>query len=161
MTVEPLRLSRRDFLRTTGATALTLGLANLQRARASAAQTPSARQSSASALVPDYRAWEDLYRQQWHWDRVVRGTHSMTNCTAACAWDLYVKDNLVWREEQRAPYAATMPGLPDFNPRGCQKGACGASLMVSPSRVSYPLRRVAALLPPARLSHDRSVGADR
>ena len=46
MALEPVRLSRRDFLRTTGATAITLGLANLQLASASAAQVPSAPQPS-------------------------------------------------------------------------------------------------------------------
>ncbi|MFI5395998.1 MAG: molybdopterin-dependent oxidoreductase [Candidatus Binatia bacterium] len=136
-------LTRRDFLRNTGAVAVTLGLANLQLARESIGEAAASVQPSApDPRLSDYRAWEDLYRQQWRWDRVVRGTHSMTNCVSGCAWDLYVKDNLVWREEQKAPYVASMPGLPDFNPRGCQKGACAASLMYSPSRVRYPLRRV-------------------
>jgi len=45
-------------------------------------------------------------------------------------------------EEQQSPYAASRPGLPDFNPRGCQKGGCATNLMYSPSRVRYPLRRV-------------------
>ena len=64
----------------------------------------------------------------------------MTNCVSGCAWNLYVKDDMVWREEQKSPYTASSPGLPDFNPRGCQKGACGSSLMYSPSRVRYPLQ---------------------
>ncbi len=34
------------------------------------------------------------------------------------------------------------PGVPDFNPRGCQKGACYTHLMYEPSRVLHPLRRV-------------------
>jgi nitrate reductase alpha subunit len=33
--------------------------------------------SSASPGLPNYRTWEDLYREQWRWDRVVRGTHSL------------------------------------------------------------------------------------
>jgi len=145
MTTRLATLTRRDFLRTAGATAITLGLVNLRLPRELAAETAASPQPTAAQVgAPEYRAWEDLYREQWRWDRVVRGTHSMTNCTSACAWDLYVKDNLVWREEQRAPYAAAMVGVPDFNPRGCQKGACGAGLMYSPSRVRYPMRRVGA-----------------
>jgi anaerobic selenocysteine-containing dehydrogenase len=143
MTAQQVTLTRRTFLRTTSAGAITLGLANLRLVRESAAQMVTSQQPSPPGLgLPDYRAWEDIYRRQWRWDRVVRGTHTMTNCVSGCAWDLYVRDNVVWREEQKSPYVASLPGLPDFNPRGCQKGACGASLMYSPSRVRYPLRRV-------------------
>ncbi len=144
MTAPAITFGRRAFLRASGATALTLGLAKLGLVPEAATQGATADPVLAGVEVPDYRAWEDLYRQRWRWDRVVRGTHSMTNCVSGCAWNLYVKDDMVWREEQKAPYVASMPGLPDFNPRGCQKGACGASLMYSPSRVRYPLRRVGA-----------------
>ncbi|MBI5503165.1 MAG: molybdopterin-dependent oxidoreductase [Deltaproteobacteria bacterium] len=136
-------LTRRDFLRATGAAAAALGLLSLRLpGQADGQIAGSDGLGAALPGVPEYRTWEDLYREQWRWDRVVRGTHSNTNCTSGCSWDLFVKDDVVWREEQRAPYAATMPGLPDFNPRGCQKGACGSSLMYSPSRVRYPMRRV-------------------
>ncbi len=139
-------LSRRSFLRATGAAALVLGLGNLElgcgtpeHEAADGAQAPGPRPL---ADLPAYRGWEDLYRERWTWDQVVRGTHTMTNCVSGCAWNLYVKDGMVWREEQKSPYTASAPGLPDFNPRGCQKGACGSSLMYSPSRVRYPMRRV-------------------
>jgi DMSO reductase family type II enzyme molybdopterin subunit len=142
-------ISRRDFLRIGGAAALSLGLANLELAcdsrpadDTSTAAAPVAVTTEARVEVPEYRSWEDLYRQRWTWDRVVRGTHTMTNCVSGCAWGLYVKDGLVWREEQKSPYAASNSSLPDFNPRGCQKGACASTLMYSPSRVRYPLRRV-------------------
>lgn len=143
------RWTRRQFLHATGAAALTLALGNLQLAcespekQAAPSQQPPvpAKQAPVAAALPEYRGWEDVYRQQWSWDRVVRGTHTMTNCVSGCAWNLYVKDDMVWREEQQSPYAASSPGLPDFNPRGCQKGGCGSVLMYSPSRVRYPLRR--------------------
>ncbi len=137
------KLSRRAFLRASAAAAATLGLYALRMpVWSDAREAGSGQPPSALPGVPEYRTWEDLYREQWRWDRVARGTHSMTNCTSGCAWDLYVKDGLVWREEQKAPYVASMPGLPDFNPRGCQKGACGSALMYSQTRVHYPLRRV-------------------
>jgi DMSO reductase family type II enzyme molybdopterin subunit len=131
--------TRRDFLQAAGAAALTLGLTNLRFADSALASSP---QTQTMAELPQYRAWEDLYREKWRWDRLVRGTHTMTNCVSACAWDLYVKDDVVWREEQRSPYGSSGTDLPDFNPRGCQKGACAAWLMYSPSRVRYPMRRV-------------------
>src|SRR5215472_17571153 len=35
-----------------------------------------------------YRSWEDLYRKQWTWDKVVRSAHS-ANCTGSCRWNVY------------------------------------------------------------------------
>ena len=112
-----------------------------------AAGTPAvaAADTAASMLppsLPDYRSWEDVYRAAWSWDRVVRGTHLRANCFSACAFDLYVKDGVVWREEQADVYARQAAGLPDYAPRGCQKGNCYSSLMVAPGRITYPLERV-------------------
>ena len=91
---------------------------------------------------PSYTQWEDVYRAAWRWDRVVRGTHLRANCFSACAFDLYVKDGVVWREEQADVYARQAAGLPDYAPRGCQKGSCYSALMVAPGRITYPLERV-------------------
>ena len=59
---------------------------------------------------------------KWSWDKVVRSSH-FVNCwsQAHCAWDVFVKDGLVWREEQAADYPRVRPDVPDYNPRGCQK----------------------------------------
>ena len=46
------------------------------------------------------------------------------------------------REEQSATYEQSEAGVPDFNPRGCQKGACYTEVMYGPSRTSVPLKRV-------------------
>lgn len=72
---------------------------------------------------------------------MVKGTHTYANCTAACAFDLYVKGGIVWREEQASHYPDNRP-RPDFNPRGCQKGACYSELMYNTNRIKYPLKRV-------------------
>lgn len=92
---------------------------------------------------PAYGDWRDLYRERWTWDKVVKGTH-FVNCwyQAHCAWNVYVKDGLVWREEQVGSYPQTNPHVPDPNPRGCQKGGCFSERMYDPSRVRYPLKRV-------------------
>jgi DMSO reductase family type II enzyme molybdopterin subunit len=136
-------LTRRAFLGGSVAATVALGLSNLRlRGESGPPASDTIDALAALAARPEYRSSEDLYRDQWRWDRVVSGTHSNTNCTSACAWDLFVKDGVVWREEQKAPYTATMPGLPDFNPRGCQKGACGTALLDSPTRVLHPMRRV-------------------
>jgi len=87
-------------------------------------------------------SWEDLYRERWTWDSVAKGSHGWANCRSACAWDLFVKDGVVVREEQSGTYEASEPGVPDFNPRGCQKGGCYTEVMYGPSRLTVPMRRV-------------------
>jgi len=86
--------------------------------------------------------WEDLYRERWTWDRVAKGSHGWANCRSACEWDLYVRNGIVVREEQTATYAQSEADVPDFNPRGCQKGASYTEVMYGPSRLTVPLKRV-------------------
>jgi DMSO reductase family type II enzyme molybdopterin subunit len=135
-------LTRRQLL--IGGAAGTVALSLRRLVPAAPVQSPSeALARAATPSVPtDYRGWEDVYRAAWRWDRVVRGTHLRTNCLSACAFDVYVKDGLVWREEQADVYAREAAGLPDYAPRGCQKGNCYSSLMVAPDRLTYPLERV-------------------
>jgi len=136
-------LTRRQVLISGAAGTLALSLRRLvPRAQAAGSPTEAlAQQSAVPSSLDSYRSWEDVYREAWRWDRVVRGTHLRANCFSACAFDLYVKDGVVWREEQADVYSRQAPGLPDYSPRGCQKGACYSSLMVAPDRVTYPLER--------------------
>lgn len=62
--------------------------------------------------TPKLDNWQDLYRQRWTWDKVVKGSHGWANCRSACEWDLYVKDGIVVREEQSATYEQSEPGVP-------------------------------------------------
>ncbi|UCE86940.1 MAG: molybdopterin-dependent oxidoreductase, partial [Deltaproteobacteria bacterium] len=57
---------------------------------------------------------------------------------------VYVKDGVVFREEQAATYPQTNAEVPDFNPRGCQKGACYSQRMYDAARLRHPLKRVGA-----------------
>ncbi len=132
------RITRRQFLAGTGAGVLALSLANLERAFGNPIEAAD------NVAAAAYRGWEDLYRQKWTWDKVVKGTHLRTNCISSCSWNLFVKDGIVWREEQNAIYARTNSDVPDFNPRGCQKGACYSALMYEPSRLKYPMKRAGA-----------------
>jgi complex iron-sulfur molybdoenzyme family reductase subunit alpha len=87
-----------------------------------------------------YRGWESLYRDQFTWDKVVRSTHS-ANCTGSCSWMVYVKDGVMLREEQASDYPRINNDLPDYNPRGCQKGACFVEYVYGAQRLKYPLIR--------------------
>jgi DMSO reductase family type II enzyme molybdopterin subunit len=107
------------------------------------ARTAASLEALAALPPPAYTKWLDLYRRQWTWDKTVRGTH-LINCwyQAHCAFDVYVRDGLVFREEQAAEYQQLRPELPDLNPRGCQKGCTFSHRMYEPSRIKYPIRRV-------------------
>ena len=134
-----MELTRRNFLRSAGAASLLLSLDRLGLAQV----PPGTSATPGLPPLPSYRTWEDVYRSKWVWDKVVRSSH-WVNCwyQAHCAWNVYVKDGLVWREEQAADYPQIRPDVSDFNPRGCQKGACFSERMYDPTRVKYPLKRV-------------------
>jgi len=135
-------LTRRQLLVGGSAGALALSFSRLIRIGAHTAAATDGAVPALLPFLPDYRSWEDVHRGAWSWDRVVRGTHLRANCFSACAFDLYVKDGVVWREEQADVYARQAAGLPDYAPRGCQKGNCYSSLAVAPGRITYPLERV-------------------
>ena len=42
-----------------------------------------------------YRSWEDVARKKWTWDSVTHSTHG-TNCTGQCAFNVFVKNGVVW-----------------------------------------------------------------
>jgi DMSO reductase family type II enzyme molybdopterin subunit len=89
-----------------------------------------------------YLGSDDIYRRKWTWDRVIKGTHGVNCGYQRCAWNIYVKDDVVWREEQLATYEQTNSDVADFNPRGCQKGACYSDRMYDQSRLTVPLKRI-------------------
>lgn len=124
---------RRQVLQAGGALALSLSL----RYSAAAAQDPAA------ALAAPYGRWEDLMRRKWTWDRVVRGSRGI-NCTGHCAFNVYVKNGIVWREEQQGEYGRSGDDTPDYGPRGCQKGIRQAKYMYGKQRVLYPMKRKGA-----------------
>jgi DMSO reductase family type II enzyme molybdopterin subunit len=96
--------------------------------------------AQAGEEVP-YGAWEDLMREKWTWDRVAHGSHG-TNCQGGCAFNVFVKNGIVWREEQQGQYGKSDPDAPDYGPRGCQKGLRHAKYMYGNQRVLYPMKRV-------------------
>ncbi|MFO1466097.1 MAG: molybdopterin-dependent oxidoreductase [Steroidobacteraceae bacterium] len=90
-----------------------------------------------------YDSYEDIWRAKWQWDSVAKSTH-FVNCwyQRGCNWNVYVKDGIVWREEQSGTYEPIDPKIPDYNPRGCQKGASYSLRMYDGSRLRHPLKRV-------------------
>jgi complex iron-sulfur molybdoenzyme family reductase subunit alpha len=134
--VDSTIITRRGFLGLLGAAGA--GLLGCARTRKSAPQGPAADFDPLTSYP--YRDWESLYTDQFKWDRVVRSTHS-ANCTGSCSWMVYVKDGVMVREEQAADYPRINADLPDYNPRGCQKGACFVEYVYGAQRLKYPLMR--------------------
>jgi nitrate reductase alpha subunit len=93
-----------------------------------------------SQLVAKDRAWERSYRGRWAHDKVVRSTHGV-NCTGSCSWNVYVKDGLITWESQAVDYPSTGAEMPEYEPRGCPRGASFSWYEYSPLRVKYPYVR--------------------
>ncbi len=86
------------------------------------------------------RDWEDIYRGRWQHDREVRSTHGV-NCTGSCSWKIYVKDGIVTWETQQTDYPSLGDDVPEYEPRGCPRGAAYSWYLYSPGRVKYPYVR--------------------
>lgn len=95
-------------------------------------------------VSPYGRESEQRYRQRWQHDKVVRTTHGV-NCTGSCSWKVHVKDGIIAWETQQTDYPTTGPDMPEYEPRGCPRGASFSWYTYSPLRVRYPYVRGALL----------------
>lgn len=93
-----------------------------------------------SILEEKSREWENMYRQRWSHDKVVRTTHGV-NCTGSCSWKVFVKNGIITWENQQIDYPSCGPDMPEFEPRGCPRGASFSWYEYSPLRVKYPYVR--------------------
>jgi nitrate reductase / nitrite oxidoreductase, alpha subunit len=99
-------------------------------------------------VSPDLRALhraggrqaDSFYRDRWSHDKVVRSTHGV-NCTGSCSWKVYVKDGIITWESQQTDYPSVGPDSPEYEPRGCPRGAAFSWYTYSPTRVRYPYVR--------------------
>nr|WP_298327801.1 nitrate reductase subunit alpha [Haloactinopolyspora sp.] len=86
------------------------------------------------------READTFYRDRWSHDKVVRSTHGV-NCTGSCSWKVYVKDGIITWEAQQTDYPSIGPDRPEYEPRGCPRGAAFSWYTYSPTRVRYPYVR--------------------
>ncbi len=86
------------------------------------------------------REGDIFYRDRWSHDKVVRSTHGV-NCTGSCSWKVYVKDGIITWESQQTDYPSVGPDSPEYEPRGCPRGAAFSWYTYSPTRVRYPYVR--------------------
>ncbi|MFF8596927.1 nitrate reductase subunit alpha [Streptomyces sp. NPDC015220] len=90
------------------------------------------------------RAAEEFYRERWRHDREVRSTHGV-NCTGSCSWRVFVKDGIITWETQATDYPTVGPDSPEYEPRGCPRGASFSWYTYSPTRIRYPYVRAPLL----------------
>lgn len=86
------------------------------------------------------RRGDVFYRDRWSHDKVVRSTHGV-NCTGSCSWKVYVKDGIITWESQQTDYPSVGNDRPEYEPRGCPRGAAFSWYTYSPTRVRYPYAR--------------------
>ncbi len=121
-----------------------------------------------SDTSPDHRAvhyvggreGDVFYRDRWSHDKVVRSTHGV-NCTGSCSWKVYVKDGIITWETQQTDYPSVGPDSPEYEPRGCPRGAAFSWYTYSPTRVRYPYIRdtLLELYREAKVAHPDPVDA--
>lgn len=111
-------------------------------------------------LEEDSRRWEKLYRRRWSHDKVIRTTHGV-NCTGSCSWNVYVKEGIITWEHQATDYPTTGPDFPEYEPRGCPRGASFSWYEYSPVRIKYPYIRgkLWQLWSQAKTEHDTDLVA--
>ncbi|MFF3499372.1 nitrate reductase subunit alpha [Streptomyces sp. NPDC003247] len=86
------------------------------------------------------READAFYRDRWSHDKVVNSTHGV-NCTGSCRWKVYVKDGIITWETQETDYPSVGPDRPEYEPRGCPRGAAFSWYTYSPTRVRHPYVR--------------------
>ncbi len=93
-----------------------------------------------SVFLKGGRDADTFYRDRWSHDKEVRSTHGV-NCTGSCSWKVYVKDGIITWETQQTDYPLIGPDSPEYEPRGCPRGASFSWYTYSPTRVRYPYVR--------------------
>lgn len=93
-----------------------------------------------SVLESKSREWEKMYRERWSHDKEVRTTHGV-NCTGSCSWKVFVKNGVITWENQQTDYPSCGSDMPEYEPRGCPRGASFSWYEYSPLRIKYPYIR--------------------
>ena len=70
------------------------------------------------------------------------GTHCVDCYPGNCPFRVYSGGGKVLREEPAATFGTVEEGVPDFNPMGCNKGACWSQQLYQADRLLHPMRRV-------------------
>ncbi len=131
------KLNRRRFVQAASGTGATLASLGSTQALALTSLHPV---GDTQRKEYPYRGWEDIYRTEYEHEVTGFAAHCV-NCHGNCAFKIMTRDGIVVREEQLAQYPQIAEGIPDTNPRGCQKGAIHSQAMYDADRIRYPMKR--------------------
>lgn len=134
---------RRDFLKVSG-----LGATLVASEGSLFAKTEVMSVENGKENYPNTKYTEDMYRNEFSFTYGKKDEHGFAyhcvNCQGNCAWEVWSHNGVVTRENQSARYPIINPKIPDFNPRGCNKGVQHSQVMYEKDRILYPMKRVGA-----------------
>jgi len=132
---------RRNFLKFSGVTATMVASQGSLFAKTGAMKVENGKND-----YPNTNYTEEMYRNEFSFTRGnVEDTgyaYHCVNCQGNCAWEIWSHNGVVTRENQSAKYPSINPKIPDFNPRGCNKGVQHSQIMYEKDRILYPMKRV-------------------
>ncbi|OQX60066.1 MAG: molybdopterin dinucleotide-binding protein [Helicobacteraceae bacterium 4484_230] len=132
---------RRNFLKLSGMTAALVASQSDLFAKTAVMSIENGKSS-----YPNAGYTEAMYRNEFAFTYGKKEEHGFAfhcvNCQGNCAWEVWSHNGVVTRENQSARYPAVNAKIPDFNPRGCNKGVQHSQVMYQKDRILYPMIRV-------------------
>ncbi len=132
---------RRDFLKVSGMTAALVASQGSLFAKTDVISVENGKND-----YPNTNYTEEMYRNEFAFTYGVKEEHGFAyhcvNCQGNCAWEVWSHNGVVTRENQSARYPVINAKIPDFNPRGCNKGVQHSQTMYQKDRILYPMKRV-------------------
>ncbi|MEA1917142.1 MAG: molybdopterin-dependent oxidoreductase [Campylobacterota bacterium] len=132
---------RRDFLKVSGMTAALVASQGSLFAKTDIMSVENGKDN-----YPNVNYTEQMYRNEFSFTYGKKEEHGFAyhcvNCQGNCAWEVWSHNGVVTRENQSARYPVINAKIPDFNPRGCNKGVQHSQVMYQKDRILYPMVRV-------------------
>ncbi|MEA3372519.1 MAG: molybdopterin-dependent oxidoreductase [Campylobacterota bacterium] len=132
---------RRDFLKVSGMTAALVASQGSLFAKTDVISVENGKND-----YPNTNYTEEMYRNEFSFTYGKKEEHGFAyhcvNCQGNCAWEVWSHNGVITRENQSARYPVINAKIPDFNPRGCNKGVQHSQVMYQKDRILYPMIRV-------------------
>ncbi len=131
---------RRNFLKVSGMTAALVASQGSLFAKTEAMSVENGKND-----YPNTNYTEEMYRNEFSFTYGKKEEHGFAyhcvNCQGNCAWEVWSHNGVITRENQSARYPVINAKIPDFNPRGCNKGVQHSQVMYQKDRILYPMIR--------------------
>ncbi len=136
-----INTKRRDFLKMSGMTAALVASQGSLFAKSDVISVENGKNN-----YPNASYTEEMYRNEFAFTYGKKEEHGFAfhcvNCQGNCAWEVWSHNGVITRENQSARYPVINAKIPDFNPRGCNKGVQHSQVMYQKDRILYPMIRV-------------------